>query len=136
MLYHPHLLNKLKTNLVSYEVCTRTIDTHSSINVVVHGTETPHHSSIAIPHNAPSGATISMSNGKRTKPRTSITPQQLDILKQAYLREQRPTKQTREDLMAKTGLDMKVNKYMSNRPFSLRQYILCTLYVYVRNCFD
>lgn len=77
---------------------------------VVHGSDTSTHSSIVIPHNPQSGVTsVSIANGKRTKPRTSITPQQLDILKQAYLREQRPTKQTREDLMAKTGLDMKVS---------------------------
>ena len=76
----------------------------------VHGGETPTHSSMVISHNStPGGASISMSNGKRSKPRTSITPQQLEVLKQAYLREQRPTKQTREDLMAKTGLDMKVS---------------------------
>ena len=67
------------------------------------------HSPMVISHNTPSGvASANISNGKRTKPRTSITPQQLEILKQAYLREQRPTKQTREELMAKTGLDMKV----------------------------
>ena len=66
---------------------------------------------MVISHNTPSGgASTNVSNGKRTKPRTSITPQQLEILKQAYLREQRPTKQTREELMAKTGLDMKVCK--------------------------
>jgi hypothetical protein len=62
---------------------------------------------MVISHNAPSGG--ASANGKRTKPRTSITPQQLEILKQAYVREQRPTKQTREELMAKTGLDMKVH---------------------------
>ena len=76
---------------------------------MVHGAETPTHSSMIVPHNPPSGGASSMSNGKRTKPRTSITPQQLEILKQAYLREQRPTKQTREELMTKTGLDMKVS---------------------------
>lgn len=82
---------------------------HTVSPSVVHGTDNSTHSSMIISPNPPSGGTsISMLNGKRTKPRTSITPQQLEILKQAYVREQRPTKQTREDLMAKTGLDMKV----------------------------
>ncbi len=48
------------------------------------------------------------SNGKKHKPRTSINPHQLDVLLQAYNREQKPSKQMREELMAKTGLDMKV----------------------------
>ena len=62
---------------------------------------------MVVSHTTPTSTNTS--NGKRTKPRTSITPQQLEVLKQAYLCEQRPTKQTREDLMAKTGLDMKVH---------------------------
>ena len=74
---------------------------------MVHGAETPAHSGMVLSHSPTSGG--SMANGKRTKPRTSITPQQLEVLKQAYIREQRPSKQTREDLMAKTGLDMKVS---------------------------
>ena len=48
------------------------------------------------------------SDGRRSKTRTSINPMQLEVLMQTYLQEQRPSKQTREDLMAKTGLDMKV----------------------------
>lgn len=47
-------------------------------------------------------------DGKKHKTRTSINPHQLDILLEAYAREQKPSKQMREDLMAKTGLDMKV----------------------------
>ena len=79
---------------------------------VAHGADTSSHSPMIISQNTPSGGgSANMANGKRTKPRTSITPQQLEILKQAYLREQRPTKQTREELMAKTGLDMKVHEY-------------------------
>lgn len=53
-------------------------------------------------------------DGKKTKTRTSINPQQLEVLMQAYSKEQRPSKQTREDLMARTGLDMKVQLYMCN----------------------
>ena len=84
---------------------------HDFFVFVALGADTSH-SAMVISHNAPSGgASANISNGKRTKPRTSITPQQLEILKQAYLREQRPTKQTREELMAKTGLDMKVHNY-------------------------
>ena len=56
-------------------------------------------------HSSTSPASI---DGKRTKTRTSINPQQLEVLIQAYNREQRPSKPTREDLMARTGLDMKV----------------------------
>lgn len=48
------------------------------------------------------------SDSKKGKTRTSITPQQLVILLEVYNREQRPSKLTREELMAKTGLDMKV----------------------------
>ena len=47
-------------------------------------------------------------DNKRTKPRTSINPQQLELLMQVYSKEQRPSKPLREELMAKTGLDMKV----------------------------
>lgn len=57
-------------------------------------------------------ATLGSSGGggdnKRTKPRTSINPQQLELLMQVYSKEQRPSKPLREELMAKTGLDMKV----------------------------
>lgn len=48
------------------------------------------------------------SGGKRTKSRTSLTPQQLDVLIQSYNQEQHPSKVIREELVAKTGLDMKV----------------------------
>lgn len=48
------------------------------------------------------------SDGRRSKTRTSINPQQLEVLVQAYNQEQRPSKLAREELMAKTGLDMKV----------------------------
>ena len=50
----------------------------------------------------------SSGEGPKAKTRTSINPQQLEILIQAYNLEQRPSKQTREELMAKTGLGMKV----------------------------
>ena len=48
------------------------------------------------------------SDSKKPKTRTSINPQQLEVLLEAYSREQRPSKLMREELMAKTGLDMKV----------------------------
>ena len=48
------------------------------------------------------------SDSKKSKTRTSITPQQLEVLMAVYCKEQRPSRVVREDLMAKTGLDMKV----------------------------
>lgn len=48
------------------------------------------------------------SDGKKTKPRTSITPKQLEVLTQAYHEDQHPSKQVREELVSSTGLDMKV----------------------------
>ena len=86
-----------------------------------------------ISHNPPSGTSISLLNGKRTKPRTSITPQQLEILKQAYICEQRPTKQTREDLMAKTGLDMKVSTLHNSKYSPVQLYIMHVWYCMMRN---
>ncbi len=47
-------------------------------------------------------------DGRRSKTRTSINPAQLEVLMQTYVHEQRPSKHVREELMAKTGLDMKV----------------------------
>ena len=67
-----------------------------------------HHSSSATPTGIQPGAMQANSDGRRSKTRTSINPQQLEVLTQAYSREQRPSKQTREELMAKTGLEMKV----------------------------
>ncbi len=52
------------------------------------------------------------SDGRRSKTRTSINPQQLEVLMQTYAHEQRPSKQTREELMTKTGLDMKVGVFV------------------------
>lgn len=48
-------------------------------------------------------------DGRRSKTRTSINPVQLEVLMQTYAHEQRPSKHVREELMAKTGLDMKVH---------------------------
>ena len=48
------------------------------------------------------------SDNRKPKTRTSINPQQLEVLLETYSREQRPSKPMREELMAKTGLDMKV----------------------------
>ncbi len=48
-------------------------------------------------------------DGKRTKPRTSITPKQLEVLTHAYNDDQHPSKQVREELVATTGLEMKVH---------------------------
>ncbi|XP_064392303.1 LIM/homeobox protein Lhx5-like isoform X2 [Halichondria panicea] len=47
-------------------------------------------------------------DSKKTKPRTSITPKQLEVLTQAYIEDQHPSKQVREELVASTGLEMKV----------------------------
>lgn len=47
-------------------------------------------------------------DSKKTKPRTSITPKQLEVLTQAYNEDQHPSKQVREELVASTGLEMKV----------------------------
>ena len=60
-------------------------------------------------HHTPPPATQPNNDGRRAKTRTSINPQQLEVLMQAYSQEQRPSKLTREELMAKTGLDMKVS---------------------------
>lgn len=60
------------------------------------------HHATTTPTMQPSG------DGRRSKTRTSINPQQLEVLMQIYNQEQRPSKQTREELMAKTGLEMKV----------------------------
>ena len=54
-----------------------------------------------------SGGGIS-NDSRKPKTRTSINPQQLEVLLETYSREQRPSKPMREELMAKTGLDMKV----------------------------
>ncbi len=48
-------------------------------------------------------------DSKKTKPRTSITPKQLEVLTQAYIEDQHPSKQVREELVASTGLEMKVS---------------------------
>ena len=64
-----------------------------------------HHSSPVV--QAGGGGSVG-SDGRRSKTRTSINPQQLEVLMQTYAHEQRPSKQTREELMTKTGLDMKV----------------------------
>lgn len=60
------------------------------------------------PHSLPTPTGSSGSDGKRSKGRTTISPQQLEVLVEAYSREQKPSKQMREDLMSKTGLDMRV----------------------------
>ena len=52
-------------------------------------------------------------DSKKTKPRTSITPKQLEVLTQAYNEDQHPSKQVREELVASTGLEMKVRIYAS-----------------------
>ena len=62
----------------------------------------------ATPGPQPSTPAPISSDGKKSKTRTSITPQQLEVLMAVYNREQRPSKLVREDLMAKTGLEMKV----------------------------
>lgn len=76
------------------------VETPSPQLGIVHSPMTTHHH-VSTPVQ-PSG------DGRRSKTRTSINPQQLEILMQTYSHEQRPSKQTREELMAKTGLDMKV----------------------------
>ena len=63
-----------------------------------HTPQQPHHQSGPTP----------TSDGRRSKTRTSINPAQLEVLMQTYTHEQRPSKHVREELMAKTGLDMKV----------------------------
>ena len=55
-----------------------------------------------------SPAVIGGSDGKKSKPRTSITPKQLEVLTLAYNEDQHPSKQVREELVATTGLEMKV----------------------------
>lgn len=67
-----------------------------------------HHASSVTPTGIQPSAVQANSDGRRSKTRTSINPQQLEVLMLAYSREQRPSKQTREELMAKTGLEMKV----------------------------
>ena len=48
-------------------------------------------------------------DGKKSKPRTSITPKQLEVLTVAYNEDQHPSKQVREELVTTTGLEMKVH---------------------------
>ena len=74
-------------------------------------TPSPQVSLVASPmHNTPPPPVAQPNNvdTRRSKTRTSINPQQLEVLMQTYSHEQRPSKVTREELMAKTGLDMKV----------------------------
>lgn len=75
----------------------------------------PEVGAVAVPTPVLGGASGSQSSlltpnndGKKSKTRTSITPQQLEVLMAVYNREQRPAKAVREDLVAKTGLEMKV----------------------------
>ncbi|CAH1785305.1 unnamed protein product [Owenia fusiformis] len=42
------------------------------------------------------------------RPRTNLTPQQFDVLKKTYKHTPKPTRQLREDLASRTGLDMRV----------------------------
>ena len=42
------------------------------------------------------------------RPRTSITSSQVDLLKTAYNRSSKPSRQTREQLAQDTSLDMRV----------------------------
>lgn len=57
-------------------------------------------------HQSPAGGSVN--DSKKSKPRTSITPKQLELLTVAYNDDQHPSKQVREELVASTGLEMKV----------------------------
>lgn len=70
--------------------------------------DTPSHAQSPLQHSTPPPIVQPNSDGRRSKTRTSINPQQLEVLMQTYSLEQRPSKLAREELMAKTGLDMKV----------------------------
>ncbi|XP_071037008.1 LIM/homeobox protein Lhx4-like isoform X2 [Parasteatoda tepidariorum] len=49
-----------------------------------------------------------MNNGASKRPRTTISPTQLETLKQAYKRSAKPSRFVREQLSTETGLDMRV----------------------------
>ena len=49
------------------------------------------------------------------RPRTSITSSQVDLLKTAYTRSAKPSRQTREQLAQETGLDMRVVQVSSQK---------------------
>ena len=47
-------------------------------------------------------------DGNQKRPRTTITAKQLEVLRQNYLLGSKPSRHTREQIAAETGLDMRV----------------------------
>jgi len=51
---------------------------------------------------------LSPTDGNTKRPRTTITAKQLEVLRQNYLVGSKPSRHTREQIAAETGLDMRV----------------------------
>lgn len=51
---------------------------------------------------------FSLTDGNQKRPRTTITAKQLEVLRQHYLVSSKPSRHTREQIAAETGLDMRV----------------------------